>query len=352
MKNRNENQKAYMKICQQLLFLLICLTPLIFVSARGVTAATINRDPLGKGSLPAHLFSDGAVCLVDSKKPSVCGTPLVKIPRMVTKAHSATFYGVFDVDGDGSPEVFFDYWSPSNSKDDDNVVLLVFKKIRGKYRQFMRLKAQSYGYHPGAWFLNEAPHAKAVFMTRYGGSSGSGLFYLNLKKKSLELISGPVFLEDHPEFLDLDGDGTAEIFMPGRGRDRTSQPGAAILHWRENGYEMWWPNWEGIPGVIYATLADVDGDGRKEILAVLDPEEVDFDKCIDGKTLCPRQLSVWKVTNEGIVELSTTKLPDAKYLREPQFGRVPPFSSAIELDYSQTIGCTLLDGKITCREEE
>jgi len=354
MKNNNGNIKAHVSIIQKLQFLLIGLVLFVLVSAHEATAATMNREPVGKGSLPARLCWQRTVCLVDTKKPSVCRTPLVKIPRAAMKAHSATFYGVFDVDGDGSPEVFLDYWSPLNRKDEDNVVLLVLKKIRGRYRQFLRLKAESHGYNPGAWFLNEQPHAKAVFMTRDGGSSGSGLFYLNLKKKSLELVSGPVFLEGHPEFQDIDGDGMAEIFLPGRGRDRTSEPGAAILHWKEDRYEMWWPNWEGLPRVIYAVLADLDGDGRKEIAAVLEPETeaADSDKYVDGETRTPRVLGIWKVTAENITALSKTKVPDGKYLSEPTFGRVPPFSSAIELNYTRTMGCALEDGKISCRERE
>ncbi|HWR89568.1 MAG TPA: hypothetical protein VN260_04880, partial [Dissulfurispiraceae bacterium] len=121
------------------------LVALIFLPAEGVNAATIDPAPLGKGSLPARLFPDGTVCLVGSNEPSACRAKLMKVPQTVMKAHSATFYGVFDLDGDGSPEVFIDYWSPFNRKDGDNVVLLVFKKIRGKYRQYLRLKARSHG---------------------------------------------------------------------------------------------------------------------------------------------------------------------------------------------------------------
>ena len=336
--------------CSRLAFLFL-ISVFGFLSANDSSATTINSIPLGEGSLPARLFANGTVCLVDATKPSVCRKKLVKIPQRVRKAHSATFYGVFDVDGDGSPEIFLDYWSPFGLQDNDNVVLLVYKKIRGKYRQYLKLKAETYGYHPGAWFLFESPHPKAVFMTRYGGSSGSGLFYLNLKNKSLDLISGPVFLEGHPEFVDLDGDGMAEVFLPGRGRDRTSQPGAAVLHWKDKGYEVWWPDWSGIPTVVYATLADLDNDGRKEIVAVLEPAKIDFDEYDDGKTLSPRELAVWKVSKQGLSLFSRSNLPDAQSLSEPYFGRVPPFSSGIELTYFKTIGCMLKNGKMECKEE-
>jgi hypothetical protein len=160
--------------------------------------------PIGIHSLPSRLFPNRTVCLVDPNSPSVCQKKLMKIPCRILKAHSFSFYGVFDIGGDGSPEIFIDYWSPFDTKNSDQVTLLVYKKIRGKYRQYLKLKAESYGYHPGAWFINESPCPKAILMTRSGGSSGSGLFYLNLKKKSLDLINGSIFLEGYPEFVDLD----------------------------------------------------------------------------------------------------------------------------------------------------
>jgi hypothetical protein len=330
----------------------IIFIALLFLFNSHLDAATIDPAPLGNGSLPARFFSDGTVCLVDPSKSNVCGTRLLKIPKTVMKAHSATFYGVFDVDGDGSPEVFIDHWSPFHRREGENVVLLVYKKIRGKYRQYLRLKAESHGYNPGAWFLNESPYPKAVFMTRSGGSSGSGLFYLNLKKKSLDLISGPIILEGHPEFVDMNGDGISEVFLPGRGRDRTSQPGAALLRWKENGYEMWWPNWTGTPNVIYAVLADVDGDMRKEIIAVLEPGTANCDRQVDGEALSPRELAVWKLTSEGMVVLSRSKLPDAKYLYEPTIGRVPPDHLSIELKYVRTVDCSVRGNEMTCGENK
>jgi hypothetical protein len=335
-----------------MLFLFFALMALSFFSVRILNAAIIDPAPSGKGSLPARLFSNGTVCLVDPDKPSFCRTRLLKLPQTVKKAHSATFYGVFDVDSDGSPEVFVDYWSPIHRKGGDNVVLLVYKKILGKYSQYLRLKAPSLGYNPGAWFFTEPPHPKAVFMTRSGGSSGSGLFYLNLKTKSLDLISGPIILEGHPEFLDMNGDGIAEIFLPGRGRDRTSKPGAAILRWNDQGYQMWWPNWTGTPNVIYATAVDVDGDQKKEVVAVLEPEGLDIDRNGDGKTASLRELAVWKVTTEGMVLLSRSNLPDAKFLSEPTIGRVPPFHPHIELKYIRRVRCAVQGNKMACGEDK
>jgi hypothetical protein len=307
--------------------------------------------PQAKESLPSRLFPDGSVCIVDEKKPNVCAKQLVKVDPSVMKAHSHTFYGVFDLDADGSSEIFLDYWSPSSKRDGDNVVLLVYKKIRGKYRQYLRLKAQSQGYAPGGWFLNEKPHPKAIFMTRYGGSSGTGLFYLNLNKKSLDLISGDIYLEGRPVFEDLDGDGMAEIFIPGRGRDRTSEAGAAILHWNGDGYDLWWPNWHSGPYVIHAQLTDLDKDGRKEIVAVLDPEGASGNR--SDVRVGRRELGIWKIENGTPILAAKSELPESEYLAEPHFSWMPSGkTNDINLSYTRTLGCNYADGKVICQDEK
>ena len=86
-----------------------------------------------------------------------------------------------------------------------------------------------------------------------------------------------------------------EIFLPGRGRDRTSPLGAAVLHWADEGYRVWWPNWTGLPYVIYARLNDLDVDGRKEIVAVLEPDKFDDAHYVPGKVTAKRELGVWKI---------------------------------------------------------
>ena len=173
--------------------------------------------------------------------------------------------------------------------------------------------------------------------------------YLNLKKKSLDLISGSIFLEGNPEFVDLDGEGITEIFLPGRGRDRTSIPGAAILKWNGDGYQMWWPDWTGNPNVIYATLSDIDNDGKKEIVAVLEPELIDFDLDNAGKTSGLRELATWKVTQTGLTLISKVKLPNSGYLSEPYFNESST-GSGIELTYSRTVNCAMKNGKMECQE--
>lgn len=76
---------------------------------------------------------------------------------------------------------------------------------------------------------------------------------------------------------DIDHDGTAEIVLEGRGYDRTAVNGAALLRWQKDNYRIWWPNWLSLPYVMYAQMTDVDGDGSKEIVAILDQENSPLD---------------------------------------------------------------------------
>ncbi len=334
------------------LFLLFYLLFFILAFIPEANAATLNSEPKGKGSLPSRFFPDGTICLVNEETPSACLKKLVTLPNIVRKADAATFYGVFDIDADGIPEVFVDYWYAFNKKQENNsVTLLVYKKINEKYKKFLKLEAETYGYSTGAWFLKETPFSKAIFMTRYGGSSGAGLFYLDMKNKSLNLISDLIYLEGYPEFIDLDSDGVSEIFLPGRGRDRTANPGAAILHWKDNGYRTCWPDWNGLPSVIYAALTDIEKDGKKEVTAILEPQEINYDQFVDGETSVLRELGVWQISEGKPVLISKTKVPDSKYMSEPNFGRLPPISSNIELIYSKTIGCSKHGDKMQCAEE-
>jgi len=344
--------KQALHVSMPLHFLLLLVIGLCHIFPCNSLAGQSLSQPLApaaKNSLPSRLFPDGSVCLVDERKPNVCLKKMVKVDPRAMKAHSRTFYGVFDLNADGSPDIFLDYWSPFSKLDGDNVVLLVYKKFGGKYRRYLKLRAQSLGYAPGAWFLDENPHPKAIFMTRYGGSSGTGLFYLNLKKKSLDLISGGVYLEGQPIFEDLDGDGMAEIYIPGRGRDRTSEAGAAILHWNGNGYDLWWPNWSSGPYVIYAKLIDLEKDGHKKIVAVLDPG----DSLASGAVRCARrELGIWKIEDGSPVLVSKTELPESMYLGEPHFAWMPSDGkNDINLSYTRTLGCNYVEGKVICQDD-
>ena len=299
-----------------------------------------GRAAIGRGSLPGRLLPDGTVCIVEAKDSTVCRETLFKIPEEIMEKSYLTFDGIFDLDNDGSPEVFVEYW-PSPG---DHTQLLIYKKVGGAYAPYLKLTAETMGYAPAAWFLDESPERKAVFMTRYGGSSGLGLFYLDLKKKSLDLITDDIFLEELPLFEDIDKDGIAEIFLHGRGRDRTSAQGAGILHWKDGTYELLWPDWGSSPYVIYAALADLDGDGKKEIIAVIDPEK-------EGPK---REVGVWKYKEGLFTLISKAGLPDANHLGEPQILKVFPMSRGVEIGLGYfdkgVHKCLFLNGEIACSE--
>ena len=160
----------------------------------------------GAGSAPAMLLRDGTVCMTDAKDSLRCGKPAMLPANVVgkLKRYNSSFYGIFDLTGDGEPELFLDYWPKSGDPDcpkeyreegDDPgtfcqaVILRVYQRSGATFREAMKLSAPSAGYDPGAWFINEPPINKALFMTRCGGSSGDCLYYLDFKQRALRVVS-------------------------------------------------------------------------------------------------------------------------------------------------------------------
>ncbi|MCE5248432.1 MAG: hypothetical protein ABFD84_07960 [Candidatus Polarisedimenticolia bacterium] len=127
--------------------------------AAAARASGVALDPKAHGSSPARVLSSGEICLIDASNPERCAKPLMMIPRAVRDASSATFYGVFDLDRDGTPEIVFDTWEA----EDAAVAFHVYKVVDGAYREFLNLKAPSAGYAPDGWFLDEASAPAAIF---------------------------------------------------------------------------------------------------------------------------------------------------------------------------------------------
>ncbi len=158
----------------------------------------------GTGSISGALLKDGTVCTTTTDKSLSCD-PIAKLPREVAGKISF-FDGIFDLDNSGAPEIFLEYWPttddpgcPKESKGNadpgapncDAIVLLVYKKSGDTYREYVRLNAPTIGYWPGAWFLQESPLRKAVFITRCAGSSGGCLFDLDWKRRALNPLLMP-----------------------------------------------------------------------------------------------------------------------------------------------------------------
>jgi hypothetical protein len=323
---------------------LVVLSPIVSLAAE---PSEPTKVATGVGSMPALLLPDGTVCTANTKESSLCKEVLFRLPDEMMNESYLTFYGIFDLDNDGSPEVFLDYWPG-----EEVVYLLVYKKVGSEYSLYLKLEAESHGYAPGAWFLQELPSRKALFMTRRCGSGGMGLFYLDLKKGSLELINSGICAQDYPMFEDLDRDGLAEIFIQGRGRDRFSIQGAGLFHWRENTYKLWWPDWTSPPYVIYANLANLHRVSEKEIVAVLEPGNYSDDLYEKGELLGLRELGIWKYTQNTFTLVDKVRLPNSKRLGYPDLQILPASGgNEIVLEYEDnTVRCIYLEGKIVCPE--
>jgi hypothetical protein len=126
-----------------LLVLLSLLTP---SQSMAVESSGPGIAPVGVGSIPGRLFSDGTVCIVDAKDTSRCEKMLFKVPQeIMKKVKHGSFYGIFDVDKDGDPEVFFDYPVWSEKEGIEVINLLVYKKVGTRYQTYLELQAQSWG---------------------------------------------------------------------------------------------------------------------------------------------------------------------------------------------------------------
>src|SRR5712692_4621610 len=124
----------------------------------------------GTGSVPGALLRDGTVCITETEKSLRC-QPLAKLPHGVVdifETQFSFFDGIYDLDDSGDPEIFLDYWPPTDDRNCptqyrekdarcDAIALLVYKKSGETYREYAKLSAPTLGYSPGAWFIRESP---------------------------------------------------------------------------------------------------------------------------------------------------------------------------------------------------
>jgi len=320
---------------------------------------------IGYGSIPAALLKDGTICRTKGDPPQC--EPLGKIPEGILdecRDRYCTLDGLFDFNADGKLDVFLEWWpelkdsscadrEKTNTNDGcDFISLYVLKRNPDGYQPFMKLSSPTMGYAPHAWFLIESPR-KVVVMTRCGGSFGRCLVYLDAHNSSLtpitDLAKASYYIEGNQiphgvSFEDIDKDGTAEIFVEARGRDRTASQGAALFRWNGHGYQLWWPNWKSPPYVIYAQIVGVPADDHKEIVAVVDPH---------GESTA-RRLEVWKLVNGAWTVAAKKPVPsvdESAFTGYPKLGKIRARSREIEIPLTNTEGLAswydYVDGRIS-----
>lgn len=297
-------------------------------------------EAIGVGSLPAKMYGDGSICLLDPSRPGDHGQLLFRLPDslQILRRRALAFLldGVFDLDRCGSPEVFMEYSGEDGEL--SGVTFLVFKRRSGRYLLDQELGARSEGYAPAAWFLDESPKRRAIFMTRAEGSSGAGLFCLEAGQTDFQEI--PAFLTDYPDFVDLDKDGHAEICVPyfhGSGDDCWS-----LWHLQRGEYVRWWPERRKGPYVTDAKVADLDGHGCGSIVAVLMPRGPQGPD--DPAWNDVRHLAVWRLRDGEWREVAVTRLPDSEDPEYPEVSDVrrEADGARIDLAYGESATRTYL----------
>ncbi|HSB11749.1 MAG TPA: hypothetical protein VLM38_19830 [Blastocatellia bacterium] len=312
---------------------------------------------IGDGSIPGQLFPDGTVCTVDARDPSQCTEVLFKVPdnimkRMNREYAASCFYGIFDLDNDAVPEVLLGYWLPddpgcSPTMEEGCVNLLVYKRVRNAYRLYAELQAQTMGYNAYAWFLNESP-PKAIILTRYQGSSGDGIFYLDLKKRSLRLMTDDLAVS-YAFFEDINNDGAKEVFVLGRVLS-CDLLGGGLLRWKGGAYHLYrlqWPRWASTSRLMYADLIKLD-DKQKGIVALLKSAKGNGN--VYSTIL---ELAVFRITKRVLAMVDKAELPAGASSSEPEIlstsqGEQIHIRYRAYEDRMETLKCLFRNGKITC----
>ena len=196
--------------------------------------------------------------------------------------------GYFDMDEDGYPEFFraeFD-------------TIWVFKRkesVRGKIGKTRPLPSRfplpnrsqwivwakisvwdDYGYCPTLTFITEPDSKQSRKVVAWVKDSSSGGFLFVLSPDGQRLIpfksgewNGCNLWTEVKSVEDLDHDGVCEIITSGRSYDRTSPGHIGIYKWDGQTYRLWWTSPRKGEYVVDAKMCDLDGDGTKEIVAVL-----------------------------------------------------------------------------------
>jgi hypothetical protein len=171
------------------------------------------------------------------------------------------------------------------------------------------------------WVLDEQPR-QVLFLA--GAACGSLLYRLETASAALVPVADSLCLAAEPRIEDVDGDGRCELFLRADGGNRTARVGAALYRWDGARYRQVWPDWQGLPYAMYAVLDDLDRDGTREILAVLEPETFSPRAYYEGWQKGKRLLGAWTITAGGVHRTSQLDLPNSDFRPEPTFARIRP----------------------------
>ncbi len=277
----------------------VAATELVVPAATAADSAGL--DAVGEGSLPAHLDPDGTVWLREPDGGR--GRELLRLPdSLLADWRSAPAFrleGVYDLDGDGRPEVYVQYWLPDYREwppgephhDDgwdepwDAVVKVVELRDTGRgYAPARTLFARSGGFAPGTWFYRDGAQRRALF--RVHASEGEGASYYQLAPGSSRWqASEATQTEDAPAVAPIvlaAGEGRpCELAIPGPWR---------IVRWRASGGDVLWPR--GEDKVACQDLRAFDAGGRTALVALVTTESSGADAQADDS--CPFALDVFE----------------------------------------------------------
>lgn len=257
--------------------------PVRFVPLASITMRQpINSCWLNRHSdrhvLVAVTIEDPKAWRIKTWRIAFKGQTLVGEPVRLPLRHPNT--GFFDFDGDGCGEFFAA----------KGFYLWIFK--RRENVRVKRLPPQTYpswflmpksqwvlwgkipleGFYAELSFFTEPdPHQprKVVVWEKHSTSGGPCLLLSRDGRRLHPFTKDEWHGVERVE--DLDHDGVCELILDG-GRSWYREPPAhkGIYKWDGRTYRLWWPTEKRDGYVLYSEVQDLDGDGTKDIVAVLD----------------------------------------------------------------------------------
>jgi hypothetical protein len=239
--------------------------------------------------------------------------------------------GFFDMDKDGYPEFFraeFDtIWvfkrkESVKGKIPKHHSLPSWFPLPNRHRWLVWAKiGVGDGYCPTLTFITEPDQKQPRKVVAWIKNSSSGGFLFVLSPDGRRLIpfnsggwKGLDFWREVMSVEDLDHDGVCEVIARGRSYERTSPGHIGIYKWDGRTYQLWWTSPRKGEYVVDAKMCDLDGDGTKEIVAVLD---------LKGQSDL-RALAVYQLNGRRYQKVAQHRLPNEPALPCPDLAAVVP----------------------------